>query len=232
MDEEEREMVDEEEGEMEEEELDGHAEIDEIEEDDEELSKWNVEDDRKHLETQLEEKLEERNLGKSDSSADFLSAPLPEKTQQTVNEVSLPEESTQWSDSSSLIAPGQGNCISTTATGDVKSTPFTKLLKSGLLDSASKSSFGKGNSLDEVSSFLFGVAIFMQHLFIWFLSALGEALFARDKLRVFYLLVYQRMYLFQMLCVQVALLWVADPLLSINSQNWEVIELVIIHDCK
>ena len=164
--------VEEEEGEMEDEEVDenddigevekevnGNDGIAEVEEEDEELSKWNAEDDRKHLEMQLEE---EKDLGKSDSSADLLSAPLLEKTQRTMSEVNLPEESTQWSDSSSLIAPGQGNCICATATGDVKSTPFTKLLKSGLLDSASKSSVGKGNSVEEVSPFLFGGTMFMQ----------------------------------------------------------------------
>ena len=155
--------VEEEEGEMEDEEVNGNDGIAEVEEEDEELSKWNAEDDRKHLEMQLEEKLEEeKDLGKSDSSADLLSAPLLEKTQRTMSEVNLPEESTQWSDSSSLIAPGQGNCICATATGDVKSTPFTKLLKSGLLDSASKSSVGKGNSVEEVSPFLFGGTMFMQ----------------------------------------------------------------------
>ena len=168
--------VEEEEGEMEDEEVDENDDMDEVEkevhgndgiaeveEEDEELSKWNAEDDRKHLEMQLEEKLEEeKDLEKSDSSADLLSAPLLEKTQRTMNEVNLPEESTQWSDSSSLIAPGQGNCICATATGDVKSTPFTKLLKSGLLDSASKSSVGKGNSVEEVSPFLFGGTMFMQ----------------------------------------------------------------------
>ena len=160
--------MDEEEGEMEDEEVDENDGIGEVEEEDEELSKWNAEDDRKHLEMQLEENLEEeKDLGKSGSSADLISAPLPEKTQRTVNEVHLPEESTQWSDSSSLIAPGQGNCVCTTATSDVKSTPFTKLLKSGLLDSASKSSFEKGNSLDEVCPFLFGVAIFIQHRYMW-----------------------------------------------------------------
>jgi len=111
-------------------------------EEDEELSKWNAEDERK----QLEVSMEEEEAGEEIQEKDGSTADLYSNHSMSANDgfpatntvaVNNHQQDTQCSNSSSVLPAGQGNAFN--FSNAVGLTPFTKLLKSGLLDSTSKS---------------------------------------------------------------------------------------------
>ena len=122
------------------------------ESDDEELNKWNAEDECKQLEVLMDAQVKDepvpvpRNIEKNECSNDLFPGPS-ERTSSTavshINDNLEGEEALRcWDDSSSnvssILPAGQGDPTGRRSNNDGRLTPFTKLLKSGLLDSASR----------------------------------------------------------------------------------------------
>ena len=130
-----------------------------IDEDDEELDKWNADDERKQLETQMEEldeidksldravsqqlpkrpnySLDENTTASTrtaSSSLDLFPGVHDDDNSQSSNRMSLHlADGTQW-DESNTIPSGQGDSFKSRDSTQA-STPFSKLLKSGLFGS-------------------------------------------------------------------------------------------------
>ena len=114
---------------------------------DEELAKWNLDDERKALEVEMEEEekaltIDENHTNSVDFSIEVLKSTHPNREER--------EELLHWDDTSSTVSSvlpagqgdptGQNDRSGRKNSGcDGRMTPFSKLIKSGLLDSASKS---------------------------------------------------------------------------------------------
>eukprot|EP00794_Sanderia_malayensis_P020500 gene20500-22517_t len=152
------------------------------EEDDEELKKWNMEDQRKQIETQLDGLDEidkeyedvmrrERQLSKTQSAKEYTSfdentttsartvgssldlfpGVRNEDDSDTQSSLNLElKESAEW-DESNTIPPGQGDSFRAPNRID-SNTPFSKLLKGGLLRSRRESSTSDENSGTKLNS--------------------------------------------------------------------------------
>lgn len=117
---------------------------------DEELEKWNSDDRRKALEMEMEEE-EEKNK-KSSEEKETNSVDFSIEGRMTSQPDQLEKDDLHWEDSSSTVSSflpaGQGDPTGRKNSAEEISrmTPFSKMMKSGLLDSTSNLCCNNSNS--------------------------------------------------------------------------------------